>query len=199
VIAVPRSAPAAKNRFIYYNGQLNQMPSSLKDLMMNRPPVMKGVISSILREPFVKPTKANDESIHSFVSRRFGKAIAENMLSAIVHGIYAGDIKRLSVRSTFGFLWDYERRHGSVTRGLLASASQATQNAGSTPKDLFIPEARDFIRQIKQSSVYSFKNGLQTLTDAIVADLQNQHQNVKLLTNASASKLDLSSSVKVGN
>ncbi|KAJ3410455.1 hypothetical protein HDV05_003717 [Chytridiales sp. JEL 0842] len=187
VLAVPKSSPAAKNRFIYYNDQLNKMPSSLKGLLLQAPPVMKGVLPAILREPFVKPTKANDESIHQFISRRFSKAVAENIVSAIIHGIYAGNIKELSVRSTLGFLWDHERRHGSVTRGLLASAN----TSAGTQEGLYVPEALPFISKIKQSSVYSFKGGMQTLTDALVKSLQTEHRNVKLLTNTAASKVEI--------
>ena len=82
--AVPKTAPAARNRFIYHGNQLNKMPSSLSEILTNRPPVLKGVISGILAEPFVRKGELDDETIHAFITRRFGKPAAENLVSAIM-------------------------------------------------------------------------------------------------------------------
>lgn len=55
-------------------------------------------MKAIMREPFVKRTSLEDESIYSFFSRRFNKDIANNLVSAMVHGIYAGNIHQLSIK-----------------------------------------------------------------------------------------------------
>lgn len=94
-----KTHPSARNRFILFNGELNKLPSSLFALLFNAPPVMKGVLTSIFKEPLVeRNTTLKDESIHSFISRRLGVHVAENLVSAMVHGIYAGDIKKLSIK-----------------------------------------------------------------------------------------------------
>jgi oxygen-dependent protoporphyrinogen oxidase len=73
------------------------MPSSIREYLSDfRNPVMRGTISRFMREPFVKPTLKNDESIHDFVRRRLGPRIANELISAVVHGIYAGDTRKLS-------------------------------------------------------------------------------------------------------
>ncbi|KAJ3330679.1 oxygen-dependent protoporphyrinogen oxidase [Blyttiomyces sp. JEL0837] len=181
-IMVSKESPAAKNRFIYYKGQLNAMPTSLTSFLLSKSPALRGILLGMMTEPFVKRAQARDESIHSFVSRRFGRPVAENLLSALVHGIYAGNIENLSVRSTFPFLWEAEQKHGSVTRGLLTAARGSTASGRVPP--ISSDEASAFIKAAKRSSIYSFKGGLQELTDAIVTDLQRKHKNVSLIKEA---------------
>lgn len=62
----------------------------------------------------------DDESLGSFVSRRLGRQAYERLIEPLMSGIYAGDGDRLSLQSTFPFLRDWEREHGSLTRGALA-------------------------------------------------------------------------------
>lgn len=97
VIAVSKTSPAAKNRYIFNSDSLWRMPSSIKEYLLDfKNPVMRGTLFRFLLEPFVGGTSASDESINSFVSRRLGPRIANEMISAVVHGIYAGDTRKLS-------------------------------------------------------------------------------------------------------
>ncbi|KAJ3197044.1 oxygen-dependent protoporphyrinogen oxidase [Irineochytrium annulatum] len=173
ILTVARSSPAAKNRFILHGGRLNMIPSSLMSAIADRPPVLKGAMTAIIREPFKPKGSGADESIHDFVTRRFSESVATNLISAMVHGIYAGDARKLSVRSTFPMLWQAERDYGSVVKGLLRA------NSSAPPDTLASAESLAFINEMKQCSVYSFKLGLQSLSDAIVRDLSN-HSNVEL-------------------
>ena len=51
MLLVPKTAPSARNRFIWYPDRLNQLPSSLAGLpSIFRLPVMKGVLRELLRE-----------------------------------------------------------------------------------------------------------------------------------------------------
>ncbi|HXH04973.1 MAG TPA: protoporphyrinogen oxidase [Vicinamibacterales bacterium] len=70
-------------------------------------------------EPWVAPgDPGEDESIASFMTRRFGREAAEYLADPLLAGIHAGDVDRLSVRALFPALVDAERTHGSVLRGL---------------------------------------------------------------------------------
>ncbi|KAI8617817.1 hypothetical protein BC830DRAFT_1045533, partial [Chytriomyces sp. MP71] len=188
VVAVPKSSPAARNRFIKFNGKLDKMPTSLTEALF--PPsdhVFRGVLARGALEPFVSRSGLRDESIHDFVSRRFGKHVAENMISALVHGIYAGDSRVLSVKSCFSVLWEAEQKHGSVVRSLVSAAFDKTPE--KFPTDIS-PESLAFIKRIKACSVYAFKNGLQTFTDAIRLDLEKNHPQIQIVSNAKATKLE---------
>ena len=62
----------------------------------------------------------DDESIASFVRRRFGNEAAEYLAEPLLAGIHAGDAERLSIRSLFPRLVDAERDRGSVVRAFRA-------------------------------------------------------------------------------
>ena len=72
-------------------------------------------------------------------------------MGPFVSGIYAGDPEKLSLRSAFPQVYEAEKFTGSVIRGLL----QAGKNRGADAKP----------------TLQSFRNGNQTLTDALAAKL----------------------------
>lgn len=84
------------------------------------------------------------------------------MFSAVVHGIYAGDVSKLSINSTFKTLPDMEKRSGSLILDLLFASKAMVEENSSTS-----PQAKAFIDTVARSSIYSFKNGMQTLSDAL--------------------------------
>jgi oxygen-dependent protoporphyrinogen oxidase len=68
-------------------------------------------------ELFVPPKKDDeDESIGSFIGRRFGREAVEYLAEPLLAGIHAGDVDRLSMRSLFPRFVDAERKHGSLLR-----------------------------------------------------------------------------------
>lgn len=66
----------------------------------------------------------DDESLASFVRRRFGKEALDRLVQPLVGGIYTADPERLSLAATMPRFIDFERRHGSVIRGLRAAPTQ---------------------------------------------------------------------------
>lgn len=78
------------------------------------------LLYGVLREAFwVAPLKIEDESIDSFARRRFGPKIASTFFDPMTLGIYAGDAKKLSIRSCFPPFWLAEQKGSSVVRSLL--------------------------------------------------------------------------------
>jgi len=71
-------------------------------------------------ELLVPPAGGEDESIASFVRRRFGNEATEYLADPLLAGIHAGDAERLSVRALFPRLIDAERQHGSVLKAFRA-------------------------------------------------------------------------------
>ena len=126
---------------------------------------------------------ARDESVDSFLSRRFGETFARIFGSALVHGIYATDSRNLSVRAAFPILWEAEGRgRGSVVRGFLLPSKrkpdQDTYDLGRT------------IESMHQVSVYSFKDGIQTLTNALETRLLAT-KNVDIIRDTTVSNLEM--------
>ena len=71
-------------------------------------------------EPFVPRAEVDDESIGSFVARRFGHEAVDYLAEPLLAGIHAGDVDRLSIRALFPRLVDAERHAGSVLRSIRA-------------------------------------------------------------------------------
>ena len=63
-----------------------------------------------------RPPAGGDESISSFVRRRFGDEAVRYVAEPLLAGLHRGDAARLSLRALFPVLADAERRHGSVAR-----------------------------------------------------------------------------------
>ena len=68
-------------------------------------------------ELFVPPLKQDaDESIGSFMTRRFGREATTYLAEPLLAGIHAGDVDRLSIRALFPRFVEAERRYGSLLR-----------------------------------------------------------------------------------
>lgn len=55
-----------------------------------------------------------DEAIYDFMARRFGVRTAE-LMEPMVLGIFAGNIRKLSMRSCFPEIWDMAQARASIT------------------------------------------------------------------------------------
>ena len=65
-----------------------------------------------------------DESLASFVRRRFGREVLDRLAQPMVAGIYSADPERLSLRATFPRFLEMEKK-GGVIRTLLAARKKA--------------------------------------------------------------------------
>lgn len=202
LVTVDKSHPAARNRYIYLNGKLHRAPSSLASAVsssFSSSSPFSGLLSSVLREPFIPRSPQSldadaDESVDSFVSRRFGSGIAENVLSALVHGIYAGDTRDLSVRSVFPSLWNAEKSRGSVVRSMLSRRAKAQERPSGESDAQKEAEDRlgDLANSMKGVSVYSLKGGLEGLPKGLVGYL-GRANNVQMHTNTAVESISYNS------
>jgi oxygen-dependent protoporphyrinogen oxidase len=101
------SSPNSAKRFLWQNGALHPMRSYL-------PMILK----ALAQEAFRPRNPQLEESIYEFAKRRFNRKIAETLFDPMVLGIYAGDIRELSLRSCLPFLHRWEASGMSVFRGL---------------------------------------------------------------------------------
>lgn len=151
-------------------------------------PLLRGLLWPFLSEFFIDKRRDNlaDESVGSFISRRLSPAVANNFLSAMIHGIYAGDIWKLSIKSIFPQLWEMEGRFDSITNALLYCWKQELVLTKKNDVKLLTtmlnspldPKLRDSIRS---SAVYTFKDGIGQLVDRLAEHLK-QNPNVTIKT-----------------
>ncbi|MBV8595723.1 MAG: protoporphyrinogen oxidase, partial [Candidatus Eremiobacteraeota bacterium] len=112
------SAPEAATPYIYHAGRLRAAPRSPQTLIATSllSPAAK---LRLLAEPFIAKSTTEDESVAAFVRRRVGGAVLDRLVAPFVSGVYAGDPAKLSLRSAFPMMAQFERDDGSIIRGAL--------------------------------------------------------------------------------
>jgi oxygen-dependent protoporphyrinogen oxidase len=98
---------------------------------------------------------AGDESIASFMGRRFGREAVEYLADPLLAGIHGGDAESLSMQALFPRFLEMERRYGSLIRGFRDRARQ--RRAGTPPAPFVAP-----------------LGGLREMVDALVAALPRE-------------------------
>jgi oxygen-dependent protoporphyrinogen oxidase len=135
------SHDAAKRRFLLLEGELQSLPKW-------------PIIKSLFHEWRVPKLLDEDESVFEFASRRFSEEVAELFFDPLVLGIYAGDMRALSLQSCFPFFKQWEEKYGSVTKGLL----------------------KGLLRKRPKAALFSFKEGAESLVDAICQKIEGLFQ-----------------------
>ncbi|KAJ2847666.1 oxygen-dependent protoporphyrinogen oxidase, partial [Coemansia erecta] len=204
VVSASRMSAAARNRYIYYKGELNCMPSGLASLLTGLPPAVRclprGIWHDLTTPKDTAVANSADESIHSFISRRFGEDVDDNLASAVMHGIYAADTKELSARALLYPFWLADNTGTTgVLRGLrrvakLSRAYNARFSARDNRERLENASRRarnpEFWESIDEASMYSFRNGMQALTEGLASKLRAL-PNVEVIVGQPVSKIQL--------
>jgi len=103
---------------------------------------------------FISKGSSGDESLASFVRRRFGNEALERMAQPMIGGIYTADPEKLSLKATMPQFIEMEQKYGSVIRGMLKNTSDSKSDSGA-----------------RYSQFLSYINGMQTLIDALEKSL----------------------------
>jgi oxygen-dependent protoporphyrinogen oxidase len=140
----PTSLPRAA--YILKKGTLHPLPeSSMLGIPRNVSALAATRLFSLAgkarmaAELFVpRRTDGADESIASFIGRRFGREAVTYLAEPLLAGIHAGDVDRLSMRALFPRFLDAERKHGSVLRAFRQIRQPKSSNGAfmSLPRGL---------------------------------------------------------------
>jgi oxygen-dependent protoporphyrinogen oxidase len=123
------AAPTSRERFLLRDGRLLAVPLGPGGLVTTPLLTPRGKLR-LLGEPFVARGDATGESVADFVVRRLGREACESLVGPFLVGVYAGDERRLGAESVFPSLVAFERSHGSIVRGAVASAFGRRQEKG---------------------------------------------------------------------
>ncbi|MEK3672448.1 protoporphyrinogen oxidase [Paenibacillus sp. FSL R10-2771] len=159
--------PNAKKTYILQRGKLHPMPAGL---VLGIPTELKPFLKSGLVSfggkmrammDFVLPPRrsSEDESLGDLIERRLGTEVLENMTEPLLAGIYAGDMRKISLQATFPQFGEVERQYGSLIRGMTTGRKPAETHTGT-----------------KKSAFLTFRQGLQSLVHALIHDLQDAQQ-----------------------
>jgi oxygen-dependent protoporphyrinogen oxidase len=150
-----------RRTYIVKRGRLVPIP---KGMVMMVPGNLKAALSStlfglntkreFLSELFAKPReRQGDVSVREFVQDHFGKGVLTYVTEPLLSGVYGGDAAILSARSVLPKFLSYERKFGSLIRGVRSERKPSSHTA----KSLFL----------------SFRGGMRTLVQALSRELDH--------------------------
>ncbi|EXJ90791.1 protoporphyrinogen oxidase [Capronia coronata CBS 617.96] len=210
LIAISKKSPAALNRYVYYPDHLVLLPGPgrgvldllLRLLKLRTEPIFDGVVQGLAVEPYValRDPTVQDESVGDFLRRRFGKSLTDNLASAFFHGIYAGDLYKLSAHALLPSMWFLEGRDRENEPGILLQMipfmfQRRSNVRGDSLRfhSLYAQDSigranrqgnmRALVSKLEQASVYTFKDGLREITTSLGERLSN-NANVSIRTSS---------------
>lgn len=159
--------PNAKKTYILQRGKLHPMPAGL---VLGIPTELKPFLKSGLVSfsgkmramlDFVLPPRrsSEDESLGQLIERRLGTEVLENMTEPLLAGIYAGDMRKISLQATFPQFGEVERQYGSLIRGMTTGRKPVETHTGT-----------------KKSAFLTFRKGLQSMVHALIHELHDVEQ-----------------------
>lgn len=101
-----------------------------------------------------KDLSKKDQSVGQFLRRRFGGEVVENLIEPLLSGVYSGDIYKMSLQATFPQFYKLEQDHRSLIIGSKKTSSKQP------------------VKKTKEGIFRTFKNGLETIVEAIEAQLE---------------------------
>ncbi|MDQ8736266.1 protoporphyrinogen oxidase [Paenibacillus sp. LHD-38] len=154
--------PGAKKTYILHQRKLFPMPAGLVlGIPTEIAPFVKtgllswgGKLRALMDLVLPVRKEQTDESLGGFLERRVGNQVMRRIAEPLLAGIYAGDLKKLSLQATFPQFAASERKHGSLIRGMQHNR-KAVAAAGALPV------------VAKGGTFLTFKGGLSTLVNAL--------------------------------
>jgi len=161
-----------RRAFVVRRGKLRPVPDGFALMAPAKfwPLVFSRILSPVgklrLAAEYLVPRRSDptaDESLESFVCRRFGRQTFERLVQPLVGGIYTGDPAKLSLQATLPRFLQMEHECGSLIRAALGQRRKArrTKNIQSADKSA---GARYQLFQ-------TLRGGMQQLVDTLVARL----------------------------
>lgn len=159
-----------KGTYVYSEKRLHALPEGL--MLMIPTKIVPFALSPLISWPgkmrmsldFILPKKRDqeDETLHSFVTRRLGREALDKIADPLIGGIHGGAPETMSLKASFPRFLDMEKKYGSLIRAMLS----ARKNAARKPPSGY--------SGIPQSYFMSFKHGMGQLIDALEKKLHGQ-------------------------
>lgn len=188
--------PHARKTYILHKGKLRRIPQGLNigvptqfmPFATTSLLSVGGKLRAGLDLVMGRTENKGDQSLGAFLEKRLGKEVVDNMAEPLLAGIYAGDLRKLSLRSTFPQFEQLEQKYGSLVRGMMTQAKEA--KAAQAARDAQTkPELGATSRPLPQSVFLTFRTGLERLIERLEAV---QADKVELLTSTAVRSIQSS-------
>jgi len=153
---------AAKKRYVFSEGELHKLPEKPPEFIASRLLSLKGRLR-VVGEVFSGRARKADETLAEFGTRHLGREAFEKLIDPMASGVFAGDARKMSLKSCFPRIHEVETEYGSLIRGLIKLQRQA-RRAGK--KDQPGPGPG--------GTLTSFDGGMSVLTGTLTAALGNR-------------------------
>lgn len=152
--------------FVVHNGKLELLPEGFMllaptkfgPLLRSRLFSWPGKLRMALDLVLPRGPQQDDESLGSFVRRRFGHEVLERVAQPLIGGIYTADPDSLSLAATMPRFLQMEREHRSVIAAMWKASRNRPQEAKSASG-------------ARWSLFVSLRDGMRTLVDTLLARL----------------------------
>ncbi len=153
------TSPDHRGALLVRNGRLHPVPEGFLMMAPTRlgPMITTPLLSwrgklRMAAEMLIPARRENkDESLASFVRRRFGREALDRLVQPLISGIYTADPEKLSLAATMPQFLDMEQRHGSLISAMRAAGRSAHGSESGARYSLFV----------------TFRAGMRTLVDAL--------------------------------
>ncbi len=160
------SNDAGRRIFVVRDGKLLPLPQGMVmmvpgdwDALDKSQLISEAGKRSIHDETKIKPfERTEDVSVGQFVGEHFGPEVLEYLTEPLLCGVYGGDSENLSAQSVLPRFVGYERKYGSLVKGVQQELKERPKSGS-----LFL----------------SFRDGMQTLTNALARALGDRVQIVR--------------------
>ncbi|MEX2322624.1 MAG: protoporphyrinogen oxidase [Acidimicrobiia bacterium] len=138
-VAIAKAEPVASDRYVYARGRLVAVRRSPR--MALAPILGWRAKARAALEPVVRSRpRSDDESLADLLERRFGRETGRLVSWLAASGVFAGDPRRLSARSSFPLLAALEKESGSIVRSALRRRRTATRTDETPQPHLPVPD-----------------------------------------------------------
>jgi oxygen-dependent protoporphyrinogen oxidase len=157
-LEVCKADERAAKRYLYRHGGIHAVPTNPVGLLTSPLLSKRGVLRAMRGLLLSSRGRAADCTLETFATRRFGREVADTMLSAVVSGILAGDISKLSAYDAFPVLREFDQ-HSVSPLGRTLRRMPSILRKGRDPE------------QKRWKGLVSFGNGLGGLADTLAQPL----------------------------
>lgn len=166
---------AYRSALVVRNGRLMPIPEGF--LLMAPTKLMPIITTPLFSIPgklrmameYLLPKRKglDDESLASFVIRRFGREALDRVVQPLISGIYTAPPEKLSLRATMPRFLDLERQYGSVIKGMRAAGKMRKSAQDATGSGA------------RYGMFVTFKDGLETLINDLKTQIKDTHIQTK--------------------
>ncbi|MBF0359411.1 MAG: protoporphyrinogen oxidase [Oligoflexia bacterium] len=162
----------SKKRYICKNGKLILvspkellLKNELTDFKAKIKLLIGGYTSLSKVQDFDKNKQNDKQSVFDFFAKRFGNKFAENLITPLISGIYAGDARKVIMKSAFPKFYKFGMRSNSFLLGIIKSLLEERSEKNNT--------AVTATTKLK-GNLASFGDGLKVLTERIYQSVKEQ-------------------------